>query len=331
MSENFYDILGVSEKSSQDEIKKAYRVLSLKYHPDKNPGNPEVIGKFQKISEAYENIGTSEKRAKYDASRRNPFFSQLGGGGGGQEMPFTNIDELFNSFFGGGAGNPFVNGFESNDIFSNSGFPPGAKIHIFQNGGVGQGGPGIHFMNMNMRGGNQKPVPIIKSVVINMEQVLNGATVPVTIERWIIENGNKVLENETVYVPIPKGIDDNEIIVLGNKGNVVNHEVIGDVKLVIKVENDTGYERNGLDLLVHKNISLKDALCGFTFELKYINNKTYTINNTSGNIIPPDYRKVIPNMGLVRENHTGNLIIIFHIVFPEKLSEEKMNLLRDIL
>jgi len=326
MSENFYDILGVSEKASQDEIKKAYRNLSLKYHPDKNPGNPEAIGKFQKISEAYENISTSEKRAKYDASRRNPFMNQLG-----HEMPFTNIDEIFNSFFGGGlggGGNPFGGVFEmnTNDPFSHH-MGGGPKVHIFQNG---QGGPGIHFVNMSMRG-QQKPPPIIKNVIINMEQVLNGTTVPVTVERWILENGNKIFENETVYVPIPKGIDDNEIIVLGNKGNVVSQDIAGDVKLVIKVENDTGYERNGLDLLVHKNISLKDALCGFTFELKYVNNKTYTINNSSGNIIPPGYRKVIPNMGLTRENHVGNLVIVFNIIFPDKLNEEKMNLLRDIL
>lgn len=329
MAESFYNILGVSEKASQDEIKKAYRTLSLKFHPDKNHGNSEAIGKFQKISEAYENIGTPEKRANYDSSRRNPFFNQVG-----HEMPFTNIDEIFNSFFGGGMGNPFGGvAFDTNDPFTGVGGFPGAKIHIFQNGQNvmgGQGGQGIHFMNMNMRG-NQKPPPIIKNVAINMEQVLNGATIPVTIERWIIENGNKVLENETVYVPIPKGIDDNEIIVLTNKGNVMDHEVTGDVKLVIKVDNDTGYERNGLDLLIHKNISLKDALCGFSFELKYINNKTYTINNTSGNIIPPGYKKVIPKMGLSRENHTGNLMIVFNILFPEKLTEEKMNLLKDIL
>jgi DnaJ-class molecular chaperone len=79
--ENYYDILGVSEKASQDEIKQTYRKLSLKFHPDKNPGNVEAIGKFQKLSEAYENIGTPEKRREYDARRNNPFL-----GGGMNEM-----------------------------------------------------------------------------------------------------------------------------------------------------------------------------------------------------------------------------------------------------
>jgi DnaJ family protein A protein 2 len=97
------------------------------------------------------------------------------------------------------------------------------------------------------------------------------------------------------------------------------------------VVNNTDFERSGLDLLIHKNISLKDALCGFSFELKYINNKVYTIHNNSGNIIQPEYRKVIQSMGLEREDKKGNLIIIFHIQFPEKLSEDAIEQLKLIL
>jgi DnaJ-class molecular chaperone len=324
--DNYYDILAVSEKASQDEIKQSYRKLSLKYHPDKNPGNVDAIGKFQKISEAYENIGTPEKRREYDNQRKNPFF---GGGVGSNEMSM-NIDELFSNLFGGPGGG-FPGGFFGGDMdgFMGGG-PGGPKIHIFH-GGMGGPGPGMTFMRGPHGGPIQKPPPVIKNVAINMEQVLLGANIPVDIERWIMENGQKLAERETIYVQIPKGVDDNEIIVLANKGNSMNHSVYGDVKLIIKIENKTDYERNGLDLIIHKNISLKDALCGFSFELKYINNKTYTINNSSGNIIPPDYKKVIPNMGLTRETFTGSLIIIFHVLFPEKLSEEKMALLRDIL
>ena len=82
---------------------------------------------------------------------------------------------------------------------------------------------------------------------------------------------------------------------------------------------------------MHKNISLKESLCGFSFDLKYINGKTYTINNLPGNIIPPEYQKVIPNMGLTREGHTGNLIIHFHTKFPETLSNESIEALSKIL
>ena len=164
-----------------------------------------------------------------------------------------------------------------------------------------------------------------------MEQVLNGGNVPVDIERWIIENDLKVFENETLYVPIPQGIDDNEIIILKNKGNALTDECRGDVKLFIKVENNTEFERQGLDLLINKTISLKEALCGFSFELKYINGKTYTLNNSLGNIIPPNYKKVILNMGLTREGRIGNLIIHFMVEFPEKLEVSKLEELNNIL
>ena len=86
-----------------------------------------------------------------------------------------------------------------------------------------------------------------------------------------------------------------------------------------------------MDLFIQKEISLKDALCGFSFELKYINNKTYTINNHAGNIIPPNYQKIIPEMGLMRDEHKGNLIIQFNLVFPETLSLDKIAILETIL
>ena len=327
MTENYYEVLGVSEKASQEEIKQAYRKLSLKYHPDKNPGNTDVIGKFQKIGEAYEHIGSAEKRREYDAMKNNPFISSQFGGSpfgsspfGGAEMSM-NIDELFSNLFGGPAGG-FAGGFFGGDMDGFMAGGQGPKIHIFH-GTPGQGMPFI-------RSGG-KPPPIIKNVSINMEQVLTGANIPVDIERWIMENGNKIPEKETIYVNIPTGMDDNEIIVLSNKGNSINHACLGDVKLIINVKNDTDFIRNGLDLTINKNISLKDALCGFSFELKYINNKIYTINNSSGNIIPPNYKKIIPGMGLSRDGYTGNLIIHFSVIFPEKLSEDKMSLLRDIL
>ena len=96
-------------------------------------------------------------------------------------------------------------------------------------------------------------------------------TIPVDIERWIMENGNKVFEKETLYIPIPQGIDDNEIILLREKGNVVNENMKGDVKIFVKIENKTEFERKGLDLHYLKRISLKDALCGFTFDINYLN------------------------------------------------------------
>ena len=83
-------------------------------------------------------------------------------------------------------------------------------------------------------------------------------------------------------------------------------------------------------MLLEKSITIKEALCGFSFELKYITGRKYTITNNSGNIISNGYKKVIPNMGFTRENHVGNLIIIFNVQFPDKLPDETIEKLKQI-
>jgi DnaJ family protein A protein 2 len=132
-------------------------------------------------------------------------------------------------------------------------------------------------------------------------------------------------------VNVPQGIDDNEIIILRDKGNVLNDNVKGDVKIFVKITNETEFKRSGLDLVLEKNISLKESLCGFTFEINYIDGKSYTLNNNKGNIIPSEYKKVYPGMGLTRGEHKGNMVIHFHVKFPEKLSDEQIEKLIGIL
>lgn len=316
--ENFYDLLGIPETANAEEIKKAYRKLSLKYHPDKNNGDPECVSKFQKISEAYETLGNAEKKSQYDMMQKNP-FARMSSMNGMPGMPFEHMDDLFTNIFFGGGGPFGMHGMPGMPGMPGM-FPGGPNIKIFRNG-----------VPVNFGGGLEKPTPIIKTIVINMDTVLNGGKIPLDIERWILENGNKVFENQTIYVDVMKGVDNNEIIILRDQGNVINESCKGDVKIFIKIENDTLFQRKGLDLYMDKKISLKEALCGFSFDLKYINGKVYTINNQAGNVIPAEYQKVIPNMGLTRDSHTGNLIIIFHVEFPEKIPIEKIELLKTIL
>jgi hypothetical protein len=235
---------------------------------------------------------------------------------GGHGEPDIN-DIIEGLFFGGIPGMQGMHGMPGG-IFT-GGFPGGPNIRIFRNGVP---------VNMNQM---EKPPAIVKTIQINMEIVLNGGKLPVEIERWVLENGNKVHETATVYVDIFKGIDHNEIIMLKDQGNIINEHCKGDIKIFIAVNNDSCFNRRGLDLIMEKDISLKESLCGFTFDLKYINGKTYTINNLAGNIIPPEYQKVIPNMGLTREGHTGNLIIHFHTKFPESLSKENIEALSKLL
>jgi DnaJ-class molecular chaperone len=309
MAENFYNILGISENATKDEIKKAYRSLQMKYHPDKNPpGSQEAVNMTQKINEAYETLSDEEKKQEYDMTRNNPFFRH------GPHNPNANntmdvpLNDIFNMMFGQ---NPFS---------MPQGMPPGMqKIHIFHGG------------QMNFQQAMNKPIPIMKSLQINMEHVLNGATIPLEIERWILQPGSKVIEKETIYVDIPQGIDDNEMIILRDRGNVISEQCKGDIKINILIQNNTAFKRSGLDLIFDKTISLKEALCGFSFELNYINGKSYTLNNNKGSIVPPEYKKVYPEMGLKRGEHKGNMIINFHVEFPTVLTTEQIDKLSAIL
>jgi len=317
MDDSFYNILEVSENATPEEIKKSYRRLSMKHHPDKNKNDPESTTKFQKISEAYDTLGDADKKRNYDMGRKNPFFNMMNGGG----SPSGNhpMDDIINNLFG-------------------MSFGPGGHSMPFGSGGPGMpfGGPHIRVfhngmpININGFGGPQKPPPIIKTISIPIDKILVGTTLPVEVERWIMNEDIKIVETETIYVTVPKGIDDGEIIMLRDRGNVVNENCRGDIKLFIKIENNTDFKRNGLDLLLEKTITVKEALCGFNFELKYITGKTYTITNTSGNIISHGYQKIIPNMGFSREQHTGNLIISFIVQFPEKISEEVLAQLKQL-
>lgn len=313
---SFYGILEIPETASSDEIKKAYRRLSMMHHPDKNGNSQESKEKFQKISEAYEVLGDVEKKQEYDLTQNNPFFKMMGH----QNMGSNPVDELFSTLFGmpfGGSGSG------SSSVFD---MPFGANIKVFQNGRPVQ----MHSSGFHHPAFVQKPAPIVKHINVSIDKILTGTTVPVDIERWIIENGMKMLENETLYVIVPKGIDEGEIILLKDKGNVMSETNKGDIKIFIKIDNNTEFKRIGLDLILEKTITMKEALCGFAFELKYITGRVYTITNNSGNIISHGYKKMIPNMGLTRENHTGNLIIIFDVKFPEKLSEETLTALKAI-
>lgn len=278
---NPYTILGIQPNASQEEIKKAYRKLSLKHHPDRG-GDEE---KFKELSAAYEQVTNT------DRNNINSFNNQ--------GVPI-NMDDLIKSMFGG----------------MNMDFPPGS-------------GNTFNFQHIQKQ--FQKPPPIIKHLSISLEQAYNGCAMPIEIERWVINDRVKTIEKETLYVDIPAGLDSNELIVFREKGNIVNDKLKGDVKIFIKVLNDTVFKRNGLNLIFEKEISLKEALCGFSFELDHLSGKKYRINNGNGTVIGTNYQKVVPGLGLKRNGHSGNLVIIFNIKFPEKISLEQVDALNKIL
>jgi DnaJ-class molecular chaperone len=311
---SFYDILGVSNDVSESDLRKAYRKLSLEWHPDRN-SSPEAKEKFQKINEAYDTLSDPSRRKEYD-------MQQMFGGEGGGGDPFE-------MFHGGGGGDPFGGMSQFFDMmFHGGGGMGGGGIHIVHNGvpfhmGGGGGGP-FHF---NM----QKPAPIVKNVNITLQQAFNGCSITIPIERWVIENGSKRNETETIQIEIPPGADGNENAVIRDRGNRQNG-MTGDVKICIHIDNHPEFRRNGMDLIYTKKVSLKEALCGLTFEIRHLNDKVLNLTSSvKTNIIKPNDKKVVPQLGMRRGDQVGNLVIEFEVEFPNTLTEEQINHLSLIL
>jgi len=307
---DYYSVLNVERTATQEEIKKAYRRLSMIHHPDKNGNSAESVAKFQEISTAYEVLGNPQKRQQYDQPPSHPLddlLSQLFGGmGGGIPM-------------GGGMpmGMGMGMGMAPGMMFS---MGPGGNIRMFttsMNGPGGPGGPGL----------GQGPPPLIQTLDITLEEAFHGCSRNLEVEKWsIAEGGFKVHEMCTVSVMIPPGVEHNAILHLPEQGHENELKQKGEIQLTIHIAPHPVFERVGQDLRFVKSISLKEALCGFTFEFQHLNEKVYTIHTPPELIVSPGYQKHIPAMGM--NGASSNLIITFEIVFPTHLPAETKDWLR---
>jgi DnaJ-class molecular chaperone len=329
---NLYTILDIKEGSSPEEIKKAYRKLSFKYHPDKNH-DPEAEDKFKEIGKAYSILSDSNKRKEYDR-QQNQTKNGSGSGfgfdfdfGGTKNNPMgvgtmtsQQAQQLFNTLFSnfGDIGrNGMDSGFVNGDIpIPNLGFLADSMTHA---------GQLIDFAK-NLR----KPPAIVKNIEISLIEAYSGKSIPIELQRWYIFEMQKHHETETIYVDIPSGVYDNEMIIFKNRGHVIDDRTIGDVKVFVHIKNLTQFERSGLDLIYRHPISLKEALVGFKFEIDHLNGQNYTINNF-GKVVSPRYVKSIPNLGMQRGEKRGNLILEFEIEFPKTLKEDVISKLDAIL
>jgi DnaJ-class molecular chaperone len=235
---DYYEILGVKKTATEDEIKKAYRNLAKKYHPDKNKGNKEAENKFKEISEAYAVLSDKEKREQYDRLGREAF--SFGGAGGGQN-PFAGFD--FSQFGGararsGRRGAGGAQGFT--DIFSD----------LFGDGGGG----GIEFEQMPMRGQD-----INAELTIGFREAVTGATMDLTV------NGSHI------KVKIPEGVADGQTIRLRGKGGPGGRGApAGDLNVLVHVTPHPFFERRGDDIYINLPVTAGEAIRGAEVEVPTI-------------------------------------------------------------
>ena len=319
MPSNHYETLGVAKDADENEIKKAYRQLSLKYHPDRNGGDPEATEKYKSINEAYEILSDSQKREQYHMELQ--FGGRPGGMPGGFPGGFPggggDINEIFNMMFGGGMPGGFPGG-----------FPGGPGIRVFHSGGGGFPGGGIESLFQQIN----RPPLITKQVNITLEQAYHGATIQIEIEKQNVRGSIQFQETESFSMTIPPGIDENEEILLKGRGHTINDNNRGDVKIQLKIENNTIFTRHANDLFYTKHITLKESLCGFAFEIKHLNGKSLNMNNmASPTVVKPNFKKVVPGLGMNKNGQTGNLVIELLVDFPDSITAEQLEALKNIL
>jgi DnaJ-class molecular chaperone len=172
--------------------------------------------------------------------------------------------------------------------------------------------------------GVNTPAPLSVVLEISLDQAYTGCLMPVSVTRAV----QRKQETEVIYVQVPAGADDNEVIVLKEKGDVAQH-CAGDVRVVLRVANKSPkMTRKGLDLHYAQTITLKEALCGFSFDLEYLQNKKIKVNSSSV-VTPSNSSKIVQKMGMRRGGDVGNLIVNFNIHFPETLTEAQLKWVAD--
>ena len=301
----YYQILGVAKTASADEIKKAYRKLALKFHPDKNQGDKEAEEKFKEISEAYAVLSDPEKRKQYDTFGSAGFRQRYS-----QEDIFRNFDlnDILRQFgFGGGFRS--TGGFQGGGFRTSGGGSP--FENIFSQGGM-RGGCGGGSCGSQPAKGND----LTYELTVSLEEVLHGA------EKTISLRQNGVAQN--VSVKVPKGIEDGKRLRLPGKGGASPYGgPAGDLYLKVQVAGHPMFQRADDDLVVEHRIPFSEACLGTTLEVTTLDGKKFNVKVPAG--VQQEAKLRIKGHGLPTGpiGHRGDLLVKIAIRIPKSLTPEQ--------
>ncbi|XP_023145139.1 dnaJ homolog subfamily A member 4 [Amphiprion ocellaris] len=324
----YYDLLGVSPKASPEEIKKAYRKLALKYHPDKNPNEGE---KFKHISQAYDVLSDPKKRDLYDQGGEQAI--KEGGMNGG-----SNPMDIFNMFFGGGGrmqrerkGKNVVHQLSVtlDEMYNGSTRKLGLQKNVICEKCEGYGGKkGTLEKCSTCKGrGVQIKVQQIGPGMIQQTQSMcsdcqgQGEKFS-SKDRCKNCNGHKVERKKKILeVHIDKGMKDGQKITFHGEGDQEPGLEPGDVIIVLDQKEHPVFKRQEDNLRTNVNLKLVEALCGFKKTIQTLDNRTLIITTQPGEVIKPNDIKSIQNEGMpiYKEPYEkGQLVVQFQVEFPEK-------------
>ncbi|KAL2519457.1 DNAJ heat shock family protein [Abeliophyllum distichum] len=302
MGVNYYDILKVSRNASDDDLKKSYKRLAMKWHPDKNAVNTkEAEAKFKEISEAYDVLSDPQKRQIYDLNGEEGLKYGFDSGSCTREAR-----DIFEDFFGEMDG-----GFKG-------------KSDGFGGGGGGDGGGG---------GRMGKAAAMENKLSCSLEELYKGSKRKIKISRIVLdEYGKPSTVEEVLAIHIKPGWKKGTKITFPEKGNHETGATPGDLTFVVDEKPHPIFKRDGNDLILNQKISLLDALTGKTINLTTLDGRILSI--PVSDIVKPGHEMVIQNEGMPiskEPGKNGNLRIKFDVKFPSRLTAEQKLDLRRVL
>jgi len=331
---DYYKILGLSKGCSANDIRKAYRKMAMKHHPDKG-GNPD---KFKEITKAHEVLSNEEKRENYDK-----YGDEDGGGADG--------DDIISMFFGGGGGR---GGRKKKKKGQNVNYPLKVtlkefysgctkKIRLKKNiictnckgkGGFGVkdcgacGGKGVTVRHQSLGAG------MIQQFTTNCGSCGGKGEIMRSQDRCRQCNGQKVVETtQTLNVNITRGMSNGEKIVFHGEAEQSPNTIPGNVIVVLREEKHPVFRREGNNLFIKKKISLKESICGFKFMFSHLDDRRFLVTSEPGKIYSHGDIKCLPDEGLMDTFGRGNLYVEFEVelVAPDHFTEEEKRRLRSLL
>ncbi len=353
---DYYEVLGVTKNASDDEIKKAYRVLAKKYHPDLNPGNKEAEEKFKEASEAYAILSDADKRRKYDQFGHAAF--ENGGGAGASGYGFSDMGDIFSNF-GDIFGDLFGGfGFGGGRRTADSNAPQkGANIRIAVNITFEEAVFGtkkeVTFNGQEIcpecngsgakKGSTPETCPQCKGKgqVIFQRQSLFGMTQSVQVcpqcrgKGKIIKDKcpncygeGYISKKRTIEVSIPAGIDDGQAVRLSGQGEPgTNGGPRGDILVEVRVKDSPVFQRDGMDLYANVPLPFTKAALGGDIRINTIDGDVmYTVAAGTQTDTRVRFRgKGVPS---IRNSATrGDFYVTFVVQVPSKLTKEQKELL----
>nr|MBP7471683.1 molecular chaperone DnaJ [Prevotella sp.] len=352
---DYYEVLGLSKNASEDEIKKAYRKLAIKYHPDRNPGNKEAEEKFKEAAEAYDVLHDSQKRQQYDQFGFDGPQGGFGGFEGGAGMDMNDIFSMFGDIFGGHSG--FSGGFGG---FGGGGRSQhqqyrGADLRLTVRLTLEEIATGVtkkfkvkkdiicqHCHGTGAKDGAQPQTcptchgtgATVKTVRTMLGMMQTQAPCPTCHgEGTIIRdkcpdcNGEGIVKGEEVIeINIPAGVAEGMVVNVPNKGNAGRHNgVNGDIQVIIKEEQSDVFERDGQNLYYNLILDLPTAILGGDVDIPTINGSKINLKIEPGT--QPGKQVRLRGKGLPAVqgygHGNGDIIVNITVYIPKTLTKEE--------